>query len=58
MAWNYPNAGAIETVAAYLAVGNTGVRKRTAEITRDSVTVEAVGVELAEPFVRKLQLKR
>ncbi len=34
------------------------IKFRVKEITRDSVTVEAVGVDLAEPFVRKLQLKR
>ncbi len=34
------------------------IKFRVKEITRDSVTVEAVGVDLAEPFVRKLQLNR
>lgn len=31
---------------------------RVKEITRDSVTVEAVGIELEEPFVKALLLKR
>ncbi len=34
------------------------IKFRVKAITRDSVTVEAIGVDLAEPFVRKLQLKR
>ena len=34
------------------------IKFRVTEITRDSVTVEAVGIDLAEPFVRKLKLKR
>jgi len=34
------------------------VKFRVTEITRDAVTVEAVGIDLAEPFIRKLQLKR
>ncbi len=34
------------------------IKFRVTEITRGTVTVEAVGVDLAKPFVRKLQLKR
>ena len=34
------------------------IKFRVKEITRGTVTLEAVGVDLAEPFVRTLQLKR
>ncbi len=34
------------------------IKFRVKEITRDSVTVEAVGIELKEPFIKKLTLKR
>ncbi len=34
------------------------VKFRVVQITRDSIKVEAIGVELAEPFVRVIALKR
>ncbi len=34
------------------------IKFRVTSITRDAVTVEAVGVELDEPFIKKLTLKR
>jgi hypothetical protein len=34
------------------------IKFRVMSITRDAVTVEAVGVELEEPFIKKLMLKR
>jgi len=34
------------------------VKFRVTQITRETITVEAVGVDLAKPFIRVVRLKR